>query len=256
MILKGQVAIVTGAGSGIGVASARLFAKEGAKVILADIDSPAAESAAESIRDFGGEAIAVRTDVCVQQDITNMIKIAVERYGKLSILFNNAGGGMYARDAPITEISEEGWDRSINLHLRAVFLGCKYAIPEMIKAGAGVILSTASVLGFVAMPALPAYCAAKGGVIALTRQIALDYARYQIRANCICPSWIQTRTMEAGIARSTDPARYRKEIIKSVPLGRFGSPEEAANVALFLISSQSSFITGAAVIVDGGFIIR
>ena len=256
VMLKDQVAIVTGGGSGIGRESARLFAKEGAKVVVADINSSTAEGTVQLIKNLGGEAIAVPTNVCVTADIKNMINTAVEKYGRLTILFNNAGGGRYARDASVTEISEEAWDKSINLHLRSVFLGCKYAIREMIKAGGGVILSTASILGFVAMPELPAYCAAKAGVIALTRQIALDYARHNIRANAICPGWIHTQTMEEALATSPDPVRTREEVIKSLPLGRFATAEEAANVALFLVSNQSSFVTGATVTVDGGYTIR
>jgi len=253
MRLRDQIAIVTGAGSGIGRASALRFAGEGARVVAVDIDAAINEETVLLISQNGGSAMSIVADVTSESDVREMIRKTVEEYGSLNILFNNAGGGT---EAPVAELSEEIWTKMVDLNLKSVFLGCKHAIPEMIKAGGGVILSTSSILADVALEGLPSYSAAKAGIIALTRQIAVEYARHGIRANCLCPGWILTPTLQQALNAAPDPARARADAVEKIPLGRFGNPEEIANAALFLVSSESSFITGAAITVDGGYTIR
>jgi NAD(P)-dependent dehydrogenase (short-subunit alcohol dehydrogenase family) len=251
--LKDRVAIVTGAGSGIGRASAVRFAMEGAQVVVVDIERSAAKETTQMIEEVGGRVLPMVLDVCVETNVKEMTEAAVDSFGTLHILFNNAGGGT---EGPVMEITEETWYRMTDLNLKSVFLGCKHAIPHMIKAGGGAILSTSSVLANVAIPGLPSYSAAKAGVIALTRQIASEYACHNIRANCLCPGWIYTPTVEQTIERSDDPEKARQEVIQAIPLGRFGHPEEVANAALFLVSSESSFITGTVLTIDGGYTTR
>lgn len=247
--LDGKTAVITGAASGIGRASALLFAEEGAKLIAADWDEARGSKVVAEIRDREGEASFVKADVSSPQDVRRMINAAVSIYGRLDILFNNAG--VEGEQAPTADCSLENWERVINVNLRGVFLGMKYAIPEMLKAGGGVIINTASQLGLVGFAGMPAYCASKGGVIQLTRTAALEYARQNIRVNAICPGLIWTPMLERYVAGKED---VRKALTALEPIGRLGLPEEVARLALFLASDDSSFCTGAPFIVDGGFV--
>lgn len=249
MKLADKVAIITGAGSGIGRATAILFAQEGAKVVVADIVEGVGEETVAQIKEAGGEAIFVRADVSKASDVENMIQTAVDTYGQLNILYNNAG---LTIPAMVTEATEEVWQRTLDVNLKGVMLGCKYAIPEMQKQGGGSIVNTASMLGLVASPRQAPYCAAKGGVVLLTMQVAIDYAAHNIRVNCICPSEVNTPMHRKFVEESPDPEATRKRLMERIPLNRVAEPEEIAKAALFLASDDSSYITGVALPVDGG----
>lgn len=249
MQLAGKVAIVTGAGSGIGRATSRLFAREGARVVVADIVQESGEETVRLIEDAGGEAVFVHADVTNADAVAGMVQTAVEQFGRLDVLYNNAGVTI---PAPVTETEDDAWTMSIDVNLKSVMLGCKYAIPEMRKTGGGSIINTASMLGLVASPNQAAYCAAKGGVVMLTKQIAIDYAGDNIRVNCICPSEVDTPMHRTFIAESPDPAETRRRLMERIPLGRVARPDEIATAALFLASDASSYITGVALPVDGG----
>jgi len=251
--LDEKVAIITGSGVGIGKATALLFAREGAKVVVACRTTSTGEETVRLIGEGGGEASFVKTDVTVADDVKRMIKTAVDKYGKLDIINNNAG--IVEKQAPTHEVEEADWDKCINIDLKGVFLGMKYAIPEMLKIGGGVIINSASVFGLVAFPGLPAYSASKGGVVQLTRAAALEYATRNIRVNVMCAGTIWTEMMEKSALETTGTVEEAKE--QSVryfsPIGRVGMPEDVAQLALFLASDDSSFITGAALVIDGGF---
>lgn len=249
MKLNQKVAIVTGAGSGIGRATALLFAREGARVVVADVVEAAGRETVAQIEASGGEAAFVRVDVSQAAEVENMVRVAVDRFGGLDVLFNNAG---LTIPAMVTETSEEVWDKSIDVNLKGVMLGCKYAIPEMLKRGGGAIINTASMLGLVASPRQAPYSAAKGGVVLLTKQVAIDYAHANIRVNCICPSEVNTPMHRKFIEETPDPEATRRRLLERIPLNRVAEPEELASVALFLASADSSYITGVALPVDGG----
>jgi NAD(P)-dependent dehydrogenase (short-subunit alcohol dehydrogenase family) len=241
--LAGKVAIITGGSSGIGFSSARLFAREGARVVLAARDPERGAAAAEAIAREGGAARFVRCDVTVRADVERMVADTVDVWGRLDILFNHAGTN---RAAPVADLHEADWDMLLAANAKSVFLGCRAAIPAMLASGGGVILVTAGTFGLAARPAQAAYCASKAAAIHLTRQIALDYGPQGIRANCICPGYIDT-PLTAGV-----PPDVRDAIIGAQPLRRAGRPEDVAQAALFLASDRASFITGAVLPVDGG----
>ena len=247
--LDGKVAIVTGAASGIGRATAILFASEGAKVVLADWDERQGSRVADELREAGHDAVFVRVDVSRPEDVEGMISTAVERYARLDVLFNNAG--IEGEQAPTADCTLENWERVINVNLKGVFLGMKYGIPAMLKGGGGAIINNASVAGIVGFAGIPAYCASKGGVIQLTKAAALEYAKQGIRVNVICPGVIWTPMVERFTAQSDET---RKALESLEPVGRFGTPEEVARLALFLASDDSTFCTGAPFVVDGGFV--
>jgi len=249
MRLKDKVVIITGAGSGIGRASAGLFAKEGAKVVVVDVVRKGGLETARMIRNNGGEAAFVEVDVSRASDVERMIKTTVEKYGKLDILFNNAGINL---EKTVTDTSEEEWNKVIDVNLKGVFLCSKYAIPEMIQNGEGVIINTASIRGIVGQAHESVYCASKGGVVLLTKAMALDYGPHNIRVNCICPGAIYTPMHEAFMASLKKPEQEIQETLKKIPLGRMGQPEDVARAALFLASDESSYITGVTLLVDGG----
>lgn len=249
MRLKDKVAIITGASSGIGRASGVLFAKEGAKVIIVDIAQKGGLETVKMIRKNGGEATFVKTDVSRGSDVKRMVKATMEKYGKIDVLFNNAGINL---EKTVTDTSEEEWDRVIDVNLKGAFLCSKNVIPEMMQKDGGVIINTASMFGLVGQVHESAYCASKGGMVLLTKAMALDYGPYNIRVNCICPDMIQTPIHEAFIATLAEPEREVPEMLKTIPLSRFGQPEEIARAALFLASDESSYITGVALPVNGG----
>jgi len=248
MKLSGQVAIVTGGGSGQGRATALLFAQEGARVVVGDInDKGAAETARLINRQEGGQAIAAKVDVTKADEVCGMVDTALSHYGRLAILINNAGTTLFKG---IEDTTEKDWDRILNTNLKAVFLGCKYAIPAMRRSGGGSIVNIASVAGLIGMPQHFAYCAAKAGVIHFTKSLALDHGRENIRINCICPGGVLT-PMLGEVIDIHDPAQVER-VARQHALGRVAEPEEIARVSLFLCSTDASFMTGAAVTVDGG----
>ncbi|MBI1877925.1 MAG: glucose 1-dehydrogenase, partial [Chloroflexi bacterium] len=217
--------------------------------VAADLVAAAGEETVMEIRKAGGDAVFAQADVSKVEQVARMVRMAVETYGRLDILFNNAG---LTLPAMVTETTEEIWTRGLDVNVKGVMLGCKYAIPEMQKIGGGSIINTASMLGLVASPRQAPYCAAKGGVVLLTKQIAIDYARDNIRVNCICPSEVDTPMHRKFIAESPDPEATKKRLLERIPLNRVAQPEEIATVALFLASDDSSYVTGVALPVDGG----
>jgi NAD(P)-dependent dehydrogenase (short-subunit alcohol dehydrogenase family) len=249
--LDNKIALITGGGSGIGRATSLLFASEGASVAVADWKEEDARKVVGEITQAGGKAIALKADVSKAADAERMVAETVKHFGRLDIIYNNAGIG-FAR--PLHQMSEEEWDRVVDVDLKGVFLGCKYAIPELLKTR-GVILSTASVAGIEGIRRMAHYCAAKAGVILLTKSMAMDYSEQGIRVNCICPGVITTPLSETGYDKlsAEKRERARKGAASMHLLQRTGQPEEIARTALFLCSDDASFITGQAVVVDGGW---
>lgn len=248
MRLEGQVAVITGAGSGIGKESALLFAQEGAAVVLADINFGDAQQVASSIAKNGGKATAVRADVSKAPDCEAMIAAAENEFGKLTVLFNNAGIS-HADDDNAMTTSEEVWDLTFAVNVKGVFLGCKYGIPALQRAGGGSIINTASFVARLgaATPQL-AYTASKGAVLSMTRELASIHARENIRVNALSPGPLRTELLMKYL--NTEEKRQRRLV--HVPMGRFGEAAEIARAALFLASGESSFMTGAEFLVDGG----
>jgi meso-butanediol dehydrogenase/(S,S)-butanediol dehydrogenase/diacetyl reductase len=245
--LDGQVAIVTAGGSGIGAASAVRFAQEGAAVIVADLSGKRAEAVTAQITAAGGKAAMIKMDVADPDGIRATIQLALDTYGRLDVMFNNAGLGELAR---LEDTSLEGWNRTLAVTLTGTFLGMKYCLPIMRRQAKGAIVNTASVSGLGGDYGMSAYNAAKAGVINLSRSAAIENAQYNIRVNCVCPGAINTRAAQLlGGDRADEFRRLQGE---AHPLGRMGEPEEIANTVLFLASDEASFITGQALAVDGG----
>lgn len=247
--LKNKVAIVTGASSGIGRAIAEIFSKEGAKIIVADYKSKGGQKTVKNIIDAGGQAEFVQTDVSKSDEVEVMVKVAVEKFGGLDILVNNAGVALMADLASTTE---KIWQKTIDVDLKGVFLGVKFAVPEMEKRGKGKIINTASIAGLVGFQGITAYCAAKGGVVNMTKELALDLASKKINVNAIAPGVIKT-AMTVDILK--DPS-MAKSMLTQTPIGRFGEPEDIAYAALYLASDESDFVTGHTLVVDGGWIAK
>jgi NAD(P)-dependent dehydrogenase (short-subunit alcohol dehydrogenase family) len=243
--LDGKVAVITGAGSGIGRETALLFAREGAKIVVADYASEAGEATVRQIGEKGGDALFIKTDVSQASDVERMVKATVEKYGRIDILYNNAG--VLGEVAFVGDATEDDWDRLMSINLKGTFLCSKYAVREMIKGGSGVIVNTASAMGFVGLPGNAAYSAAKGGIIQLTRTMALEYASSNIRVNCLCAGWVDTpMNLKLG-------ERIINWTVRETPMKRWAKPEEIAQAALYLASDESSFVTGAALVIDGGW---
>ncbi len=254
MRFHGKVAIVTGAASGIGRATALAFAREGARVACADINAEGAEDTARAIGAEGGQAIAIRADVASEADVRAMVSETVRRWDALDILFNNAGVGL---GAPVTSMTLAQWQRVLDVNLTGVFLGCKYAIPEMLRRGGGVIVNTASDAGLRGSPYLSAYCASKAGVVLLTKSLAVEWAAQGIRINCVCPGLVRTPIVEPYLRQMQEltgaaPSETWERLARSHPIGRVGEPEDIARAVLFLASEEAAFITGVALPVDGG----
>jgi NAD(P)-dependent dehydrogenase (short-subunit alcohol dehydrogenase family) len=248
MRLKDRVALITGAGGGIGGESAVLFAAEGARIVVAEVDEASGRATVRRVEERGGSAAWVRADVSRAADCEGMVRFAETTFGRLDILFNNAGI-MDSRDDDAVGTSEEVWDRTMAVNLKGVFLGCKFGVPALRRAGGGAIINTASFVALLgaATPQL-AYTASKGGVVALTRELAVLHARENIRVNALCPGPLKTELLMKFL--DTDAKKQRRLV--HIPMGRFGEAREMARAALFLASDDSSYLTGATFTVDGG----
>ena len=246
MRLANKIAIITGGGSGMGRVASLLFAREGAKVTVADIDHKTGEETGAEIHQAGGEAIFVPVNVADEAQVQQMVAATVERFGAVHILYNNAGI-MPGDDGAVTDISEQTWDKVLDVNLKSAFFCCKYAIPEMIKAGSGSIINTASFVAILGCTVpQDAYTASKGGMIALTRSLAVQYARHGIRANAICPGPIETPLLR--MLWTSEEERNKR--LNRIPLGRFGAPEDIVYLALYLASDEASWTTGAVMVAD------
>ena len=248
MRLKGKVAIVTGGGSGIGKATAILFAREGAKVAIAECRPGPLKEVVREIEAEGGEALAILSDVGLVEDTQWIISETVTRFGSLHVLFNNAA--TLDLNKTVEEMTVEEWDSCLNVSLRSIFLLTKWAAPEIRKVGGGSIINCGSVGGIMAWRGGAAYCAAKGGLLTLTKVLAIEYGPWNIRVNTVSPGAIMTPHLKAVIERDDI---YEKLLSKSV-FHRVGKPEEIANAVLFLASDEASFVTGANLVVDGGYL--
>jgi len=245
--LEGKIAIVTAGGAGIGAATVRRFAKEGAAVVIADLSGTRARAVTDEIKAAGGRAAYIKMDASDPEAIQATIKLAIDSYGRLDVLFNNAG---MAQVSLVHDTTLESWNRVMAVTLTSTFLGIKYAVPIMRAQGGGAIINTASISGMHGDYGMASYNAAKAGVINLTRAAALENAKHKIRINCVCPGGINTRVAEVlGGDRAEE---FRRTMGASHPVGRMGEPEEIANAVTFLASDESSFMTGAKIVVDGG----
>jgi len=250
--LEGRVALITGAGSGMGRCAAELFAAEGARVVVSDVDEAGGNDTVAAVRGAGGDATFVRANVAEWSDCQAMVSKAVDTYGGLHVLYNNAGI-FPADDGGVLDTPQETWRRVMAVNLEGVWLGCKAGIPAMLESGGGAIVNVASFVALMgAATAQIAYTASKGGVLAMTRELAVEYARRGIRANALCPGPIQTPLLEELLA---DPDRRARRMVH-IPMGRLGRAEELAKAALFLASDDASFVTGAVLPVDGGYLAR
>src|SRR5215471_2344392 len=247
--LADRVAVITGAGMGIGRAAALLFAGEGARVVVADIDEAAAHQTVDAVARAGGTALAVQGDVALEADVERMVEAGARRFGALHILYNNAGVLWKDRDRSVLETDSQWWDRVMAINLKSAFWVTKYGVPHLQRAGGGSIILMGSVSALVGFTrAQDAYTCAKGGLISLTKSLAIQFARDRIRCNIIHPGIVDTPLQAPYL---TD--ELRREFEGGIPLGRIGQPRDIANVALFLASEESSFMTGAELVVDGGF---
>jgi len=247
--LAGKTALITGGGTGIGRACAVLFAREGAKVAVAGRRAEPLAAVAAELSGAGNQAFAVTCDVTKSAEVERAVQSVVARFGRLDVVVNNAGAVLAAT---AEETSEADWDRLLGVNLKGTFLVSRAVLPELRKAGGGVIINIGSVLGLVGMKQRAAYAAAKGGVTLLTKAMALDHAHEGIRINCICPSLVETELIRELFSVVPDPEAQRRQRIAQIPLGRLGRPEDVAQLALFLASEESSWLTAAALPLDGG----
>lgn len=249
MRLQNKIAIITGAGSGIGQGIALAFVKEGAKVVIADWSAEGGNETVDQISKIKGEAIFVKTDVSRASDIEQMVKTCLIKFGRVDVLVNNAG---IVKFGALHETAEADWDAVLNVNLKSVFLGSKKVMPEMLKQGRGKIINIASIAGLVGFDKLGPYCASKGGIIALTREMALEYAPRKINVNCIAPGVIKTAMTKDMLA---DQAQ-KQFLASSTPYPRLGEPADIAMAAVYLASDESDFINGEILVVDGGWLIK
>jgi len=248
--LKGRIIIVTGGGSGIGRAAAYSFCRDGAQVVVADVNIEGGEETVRKIKSGGGDAIFVKCDVSKAQEVKSMVDKCIETFGGLNCAFNNAG--IEGIQAPTAEYSEEIWDRAIHINLIGVYLCMRYEIPAMLKSGGGSIVNMASILGLVGFAGASAYVAAKHGVVGLTKTAAIEYATKGIRVNAVCPGFIMTPMLERG-GITTNP-EMKKLISDLHPMKRLGKPEEVAESVIWLFTDAASFVTGTTLLVDGGYV--
>ncbi|MBA3737482.1 MAG: glucose 1-dehydrogenase [Actinobacteria bacterium] len=246
--LDSKVALITGGASGMGMVASQLFASEGAKLVLTDVSDDAGERVAAGIRESGGEATYVHADVSLESDAKSMVETAVDIYGGLTVLYNNAGV-MLDDDGSVHATDESIWDRTLAINVKGVAHGCKYGIPAMIESGGGSVINVASFVAWMgAATSQTAYTASKGAVLAMTREIAVEYARRGVRCNALCPGPIDTPMLAELLS---DPDRRQRRFVH-IPMGRLGQAEELVKAALFLASDDSSYMTGTSLIVDGG----
>lgn len=247
MKLKNKVAIITGSAKGIGKGCALVFAKEGAKVVIVDLDEKSGEQTVKEISERNGTSIFVKTDLTKVADVQSMISTVINTYGQIDIMFNNAG---YHISKNVEVTSEDEWDFILNTNLKSVFLCSKYSIPHLRKTK-GCIINMSSMVGLIGQSNAGAYSASKGGIVALTKGMSLDFAKDGIRVNCICPGWVNTPLVEDWFGQQKDPQKAKEYIYSVHPLNRIASSEEIGNAAAFLASFEASFITGVALPVDG-----
>lgn len=249
MRLKGKVAIVTGAAAGIGRASALLFAREGAKVVTVDLDEGGILSLADEIAAGGGEPVAVQADAARGEDVQRVVQAALKRFARVDILFNNVGIVPHGK---IHTIPEAEWDRTMTINVKSMYLCCREVIPIFLRQGGGVILNTSSATALRSVADRVAYSTSKGAVLALTRSMALDYVRDNIRVNCLCPGTVDTPSFRQRMAAFADPEEALRQFVARQPMGRLGTADEVAQAALYLVSEEAKFVTGVAFPIDGG----
>jgi NAD(P)-dependent dehydrogenase (short-subunit alcohol dehydrogenase family) len=253
MRLQDKVSIITGGASGMGRVAARMFAAEGAQVVVADVTEPAAQSVVDEVTAAGGRAIAVAADVSKEADAKRMVDAAVEAFGRVDVLYNNAGI-MPEADHSVIDTSVEDWDRVMAVNVRGVFLGCKYAIPKMVEQGSGSVINISSFVALIGCSnPQDAYTASKGAVLALTKSLAVQFAPKGVRTNAICPGPVETPLLMDWLVKDEEAKRIR---LARNPTGRFGKPEEIVHMAIYLASDESRWTNGAALVVDGGITVN
>ncbi|MGE0683883.1 MAG: SDR family NAD(P)-dependent oxidoreductase [Candidatus Binatia bacterium] len=251
MRLAGKIALITGAGSGQGQEAAVLFAKEGAKVVVTDVNEDGVKQTVEMVTAAGGEAAGRKMDVANGEQVQDCVAFTVQTFGAINVLYNNAGVYLRGKDGPVTRVPEDIWDTTLDINLKGMYLCCRFAIPEMIKAGGGSIVNTASAAGLMGTN-FHAYSASKGGMIALSRSLATTYAPQNIRSNVICPGFIET-PMTVEISSSQ---RLLDAYLQNTPLHKSGKPIDIAYMALYLASDEAAFVTGGVFVIDGGVTAR
>lgn len=252
MRFTGKAVLVTGGGSGIGLATALAFAQEGARVAIADVSEAHGREALARAREAGCELRFIPGDVAKESDAARMVEETVRAFGRLDVLFNNAG---ILVEGPVHELSEKDWDRQMSVNLTGAFLVAKHAVRQMLRQGGGSIVNTGSVDALAGDAEAPAYSASKGGIAMLTRSMALAYATHGIRVNAVCPGWVETRMFgQEAESHGVSLSDYRERAGAQHPIGRVGRPEEIADVVLFLASEDASYVTGALVVADGGYL--
>jgi NAD(P)-dependent dehydrogenase (short-subunit alcohol dehydrogenase family) len=250
MRLKDKIAVVTGGGRGIGLAGVRAFAREGARVVIAEISDDLGRAAERTVRDAGGDAVFVRADCSRSEDVQALMDRVHGLFGGLHVLYNNASIFLPKDDAPVARLAEDVWERVLRVNLGSVFLCCKHGIPLIIASRGGSVINTASSAAVMGVPGCDAYTASKGATVSLTRSLAVEYGLQGVRVNCICPAGIETEMVKASSL--DNPAFDADYFFKRAPLGRLGAPDEVANLAVFLASDESSYINGAIIRADGG----